>query len=112
MMARGSGMSTVAVEHARQQWEEGHRRLESRAPERAVYERLHAQLDSLTDELRRRVGQTFTLEQLANVYAGAERWSRDAALRGAPETARPEDLATVEDAAFHLYARGAVDYVP
>ncbi len=112
MMARGSGMSTVAVEHARQQWEDGHRRLESRSRDRPAYERLHAQVESLTEELRRRVGQTFTLEQLADVYAGAEPWSRDAAARGAPETARPEDLATVEDAAFHLYARGAVDYVP
>jgi hypothetical protein len=105
-------MSSVAVEHARQQWEEGHRRLESRAPDRRVYNRLHAQVTAVTEELRRRVGQTFTMVQLAEVYAGAERWSREAAARGAPETARPEDLATVEDAAFHLYARGAVDYAP
>jgi hypothetical protein len=112
MTAWGSAVSSTAVEHARQQWEEGHRRLESRARDRPVYDRLHAQVEALTDELRRRVGQTFTLAQLAGVYAGAERWSRDAAMRGAPETARPEDLATVEDAAFHLYARGAVDYVP
>jgi hypothetical protein len=112
MTSWGSAMSTAAVEHARQQWEEGHRRLESRANDRVVYERLHAQVESLLDELRKRVGQTFTLEQLAGVYAGAERWSRDAAVAGAPETARPGDLATVEDAAFHLYARGAVDYVP
>jgi cobyrinic acid a,c-diamide synthase len=111
-MSWGPAISSAAVEHARQQWEEGHRRLESRARERPVYERLHAQVDSLLDELRKRVGQTFTLEQLATVYADAERWSRDAALAGAPETARPEDVATVEDAAFHLYARGAVDYVP
>ena len=111
-MAVGSAMSSVAVEHARQQWEEGHRRLESSARERATYERLYAQLESVTDELRRRVGQTFTLEQLAAVYATAERWTRDAAERGAPERARPEDVTTVEDAAFHLYARGAVDYIP
>jgi hypothetical protein len=105
-------MSSVAVEHARQQWEEGHRRLESRARERRVYNRLHAQVAAVTEELRRRVGQTFTIGQLAEVYTGAERWSREAAARGAPETARPEDLAIVEDAAFHLYARGAVDYAP
>jgi hypothetical protein len=112
MMAGGSPMSTVAVEHARQQWEDGHRRLESRAHDRRSYERLHAQVDALIEELRRRVGQTFTLEQLAAAYAGAEQWSRDAAASGAPETGRPEDLATVEDAAFHLYARGAIDYIP
>ena len=112
MTSQGSTISTAAVEHARQQWEEGHQRLQSSARDRSVYERLYAQVDSLLDELRKRVGQTFTLEQLATVYAGAERWSRDAALAGAPETARPGDLTTVEDAAFHLYARGAVDYVP
>jgi hypothetical protein len=111
-MSWGPAISSAAVEHSRQQWEEGHRRLEARAGERPVYERLHAQVDSLLDELRKRVGQTFTLEQLTSVYADAERWSRDAALAGAPETARPEDVATVEDAAFHLYARGAVDYMP
>jgi hypothetical protein len=105
-------MSSVAVEHARQQWEEGHRRLESRARDRRASDRLYAQVTGVTEELRRRVGQTFTIAQLADVYAGAERWSREAAARGAPETARPEDLAVVEDAAFHLYARGAVDYVP
>lgn len=112
MMPPSSRMSSVAVEHARQQWEEGHRRLESRVLERPVYNRLHAQVEALTDELRRRVGQTFTMAQLADVYAGAERWSREAAARGAPETGRPEDVAIVEDAAFHLYSRGAVDYVP
>ncbi len=69
LMSWGPAISSAAVEHARQQWEEGHRRLESRAGERPVYERLHAQVDSLLDELRKRVGQTFTLEQLASVYA-------------------------------------------
>ncbi|HYZ18002.1 MAG TPA: hypothetical protein VE615_00530 [Gaiellaceae bacterium] len=100
------------MEHARQQWEEGHRRLESRARERPVYERLYAQVEAVTAELSRRVGQTFTIAQLVDVYTGAERWSRDAAARGAPEAGRLEDLAVVEDAAFHLYARGAVDYAP
>ena len=111
MMARGLRMSSVAVEHARQQWEEGHRRLESRARERPAYNRLREQVEALTEELRRRVGQRFTLAQLAAAYTEAERWSREAAARGVA-TARPEDLAIVEDAAFHLYARGAVDYTP
>jgi hypothetical protein len=114
MMAGGAPMSTVAVENARQQWKEGHRRLESRAHDRKAYLRLNAQVESLLDELRRRIGQTYTLEQLAAVYAEAEPWSRDAAASGTPagDAARPEDFATVEDAAFHLYARGALDYAP
>ena len=47
MMADGS-MSTGAVEQARQQWEEGHRRLQSRAHDRPVYERLYAQVESIS----------------------------------------------------------------
>ena len=106
----GGRLLTLPV--ARHQWEEGARRLAAAQSDPARYRALAAVVDSVTDELRRRVGQTFTLEQLAAAYAGAEQWSRDAAASGAPETGRPEDLATVEDAAFHLYARGAIDYIP
>jgi len=84
----------------------------SLARDRARYDRLLAQVDALTEELRRRVGQTFTLQDLAEAYRGAERWSREAIAERAPEAARPADLALVEDAAFHLYARGATDFSP
>ena len=70
------------------------------------------QVDAVTAELRRRVGQTFTLAELAAAYAGAERWSRDAVASSAPPAGWPRTLALVEAAAFHLYARGAVDYTP
>jgi hypothetical protein len=66
----------------------------------------------LTEELRRRIGQTFTLAELAEAYRGAERWSRDAVADRTYGAAAPADLALVEDAAFHLYSRGAVDYTP
>jgi hypothetical protein len=101
-------MSAVAVEHARQQWEEGHRRLQEHASEPARLVRLHAQVDSVTAELRRRVGQTFTLAELVQAYEEAERWLPEAVGQGASAG----DLALVEDAAFHLYARGALDYAP
>jgi hypothetical protein len=103
---------SVAVEHARSEWEQGHRRLEARAADPVVYRRLLAQLDVLTDELRRRVGQTFTLEELASAYAGAERWSREAVAERAAAPGWHATLSIVEDAAFHLYQRGAVDYIP
>jgi hypothetical protein len=66
----------------------------------------------VTDELRRRIGQTFTVEQLAIAYDRADAWVRDAVSEHAATPGWPRTLALVEDAAFHLYQRGAVDYAP
>jgi hypothetical protein len=105
-------MSSFAVEHARQQWEEGHRRLEAemRAGRRA--DALYAQLDAVLTELRRRVGETFTLAELADAYAGSEDWSREAVAERAPSPGWTRAVALVNDAAFHAFARGATDYRP
>ena len=101
----------VSVESARNQWDEGHRRLVAQARDPVRYDALLAQVDAVVDELRRRIGETFTLAQLAELYPDAERWSRTAAAeRTASGTT--DALAIVEDAAFHLYARGAVDFEP
>jgi hypothetical protein len=105
-------VSSVAVESARQEWEEAYRRLQGEAADRLRYERLMAQIEVLTEELRRRVGQTFTLAELAETYAGAERWARPALAERAPAERWALGPATVEGAAFHLYARGATDYSP
>jgi hypothetical protein len=101
-------MSAVAVENARLQWAEGYRRLNEHASDRPLYQRLLAQVGVLTDELNRRVGQTFTLADLAAAYKDADRWL----LEVIPPGASAVQLGLVEDAAFHLYARGAVDYTP
>ena len=108
---------TTAVEIARQEWEESHRRVEATAREdRHQYLRLLAQVASVTDELRRRVGQTFTLAQLAAEYRRADDWAREVVLRDDEDDAAiGASVATValaQGAAFHLYARGAVDYAP
>jgi hypothetical protein len=102
----------VDVELARQQWEDGNRRLEETRGTRAVHRALLAQVELVTAELRRRVGQTFTLQELADAYAGADRWARDALEDARDEDAPPPDVALAIDAAFHLYARGAADYAP
>ena len=101
-------MSEVAVENARQQWATGHRRLADQAADRSLYLRLLDQVGLVLDELNRRVGQTFTLAELANTYQDADRWLLDV-LGSGPGA---DHLALVEDAAFHVYARGAVDYSP
>jgi hypothetical protein len=100
------------VESARRDWEDGFRRLqeESGDPQRA--DALHAQVVAITGELRRRVGSTYTTAELAGAYRGSERWARDAVAEAAEAPGWERTLSVATDAAFHAYARGAVDYEP
>jgi hypothetical protein len=100
----------MSVDLTRQHWEEGHRRLE--AADRKLHRELLAYVDAVTEELRRRVGSTFTLAELAGSYRGAERWARDAVEARATRPGWAAWVATAVDSAFHLYARGARDYAP
>ena len=50
-----------AVELARQEWEEGFRRLQSTVDDRPLYGRVWRQVEVVIEELRRRVGATYTL---------------------------------------------------
>jgi hypothetical protein len=100
------------VESARRDWAEGWRRLQEESREPRTAERLHLAVAVVTDELRRRIGGTFTLAELAGVYADAERWAREVVADQAAGPAWPRSLSLVQDAAFHLYARGAIDYEP
>ena len=100
------------VELARQQWEDGLRRVENRAADGAGYERLLSQVDVVSKGLRQRVGQVFTLAELADAYDGADEWARGLIDDADPEAAPADEPGTVADAAFHLYARGAADYEP
>ena len=90
-------------------WREGQRRLAQADP--AVRPALDRVIDAVVDELRRRVGGTFTTEELARFYgeAGTD-WIFDLAVRAAPGTPEAWDLATVAGAAFARYLRGASDY--
>ena len=102
----------IATETVRREWEEGNRRLEELLRDPVARPRLLAQLEVVTDELRKRVGQSFTLEELAAAYARADDWARAAVGERAATPGWPRTLATVQDAAFHMYQRGAVDYTP
>lgn len=105
-------VTAAELESARREWEDGHRRLLDQAREPAERERLLSQVDAIGAELRRRVGGTFTLRELAAAYAGAEEWSRATVSESAPAPGWPRTLSLVEAAAFHLYSRGAQDYAP
>lgn len=104
-------MSTDATTLVRQEWEDGHRRLEGERGDRRRYETLLRQIEIVTEELRKQVGQTYTLGQLADAYRDAERWARQAVEGRAPSAGWPRDLALVLAAAFHAYQRGATDYL-
>lgn len=103
-------MSTT-VELAIMEWDAGQRRLEALdvPPAReAIY---RAVVDEIIAELNRRVGQTFTLEQLAREYERSASWTRQVAQRTTDQV-WAHDLTIVADAAFARFARGASDYRP
>ncbi len=100
------------VESARREWETSYRRLGESAREPGSPDGLHRQLRVVTEELRKRVGSTFTLRELADEYGRADDWARDAVAERATYPGWLSSLAIVEGAAFHLYSRGAVDYEP
>jgi len=102
----------VDVELARQQWEDGRRRIEATAGDRARHRRLLEQVDVVAGGLRQRVGQVFTLAELADAYDGADEWARALLDDDDPDAAPVAEPGTVADAAFQLYARGAADYRP
>ncbi len=92
------------------QWEEGHRRLEELRDEPRLYRRVGRAVTAVEDELRRRIGPTFSAAELAALYAAGTDWCLEVALGAAPEEAARWDPQIVADAAFFLYLRGAYDY--
>ena len=100
----------VALEQTRVEWERGYRRFQDDVRESARGEAVLGELEAVTAELRRRVGQTFTLAELADAYRSSEAWTREAVAEIEPAAGWPRRLATVTDAAFHVYSRGAIDY--
>ena len=105
-------MSPSAVETTRREWEESSARLEGAAADRDQYLRLLEQVDLVVAELRRRIGQTFTLAELAAAYDDADPWARASLAEAGAPRGWPTTLALVVGAAFHQYARGASDYRP
>jgi len=102
----------TTVEGARREWAEGHRRFARAASDPARADVLHRQLDVVTDELRRRVGGTFTLEELADAYGGADGWLLTVVGERAPSKGWARTASLAGDAAFHAYSRAAQDYEP
>jgi hypothetical protein len=103
---------TPEVESARREWDDAYRRFEDEIREPRRSESLRLELAIVTDELRKRLGSTFTLRELAAEYVRADDWARAAVSERAAAPGWPRTLSFVEGAAFHLYARAALDYAP
>ena len=99
----------MTMENVLYEWEEGRRRLERADPiDRPALERVIA---AVVDELRRRLGGAFSVDELAALYTrdGTD-WCLDLAIATAPEDPRAWDSATIAEVAFGRYAREAADY--
>jgi hypothetical protein len=102
----------MEVELARQHWQDGNRRVEAVRADRGRYRLLLRGVELVVGRLRQRVGQTFTLAELAAAYDGADDWVRELLDETEPDAPPPTEPGTIADAAFYAYARGAVDYRP
>ena len=88
-----------AIDNALFQWEDGERRLRERGD-------LERPALAVLEELRRRLGSSFSLEELTELYGANTDWASEVARSAGAGT----EAARVVDAAFGRYAREAVDY--
>lgn len=89
------------------QWEEGWRALQAVDDPRArrLADRV---VDAIREELRRRIGPTFSAAELAELYGRGTDWCLQVTIDVAP--AAEGDAQSLADAAFWLYLRGAEDF--
>lgn len=95
------------LENALFQWEEGRRALQAidDPRQRRMADRV---IEAVREELRRRIGPTFSADELADLYGQGTDWALQVAIDVAP--AIESEAQTLADAAFWLYLRGATDF--
>jgi hypothetical protein len=97
------------LETALHQWQDGERRLvQTPVAQRRAVERV---IERIVAELRWRLGNSFAVADLVELYDGSPAWSMGLALQAAPA----EPLAWeqwVSDAAFYRHLRRARDWPP
>jgi uncharacterized phage protein gp47/JayE len=98
---------TYPLANALFQWEEGARELAAidDPRRRRLADRV---VSAIRVELRRRIGPTFSSDQLAALYGEGTDWAQQIAIDVAPGAA--DDAQLLADAAFWIYLRGAGDY--
>jgi hypothetical protein len=98
---------TYPLANALFQWEEGWREFQAidDPRERRLADRM---IEAIRDELRRRIGVSFTAAELADLYGAGTDWCLQVAIDVAP--AAEGAAQSLADAAFWLYLRGAGDF--
>jgi hypothetical protein len=98
---------TYPLENALFQWEEGWREFQAIGDPRArrLADRV---VEAVREELRRRIGPTFSAAELAELYGRGTDWCLQVAIDVAP--AAEGDAQSLADAAFWMYLRGATDF--
>lgn len=96
-----------SLDNALFQWESGKRRLDEidDPRQRRLADRV---VGGIRDELRRRIGPTFSSAELADLYGEGTDWCQQVAIDVAP--AIEHEAQNLADAAFWLYLRGATDF--
>jgi hypothetical protein len=89
------------------QWEEGARELAAidDPKQRRLADRV---IDAIRVELRRRIGPTFSADELADLYGEGTDWAQQIAIDVAP--AASDNAQSLADAAFWIYLRGAGNF--
>jgi hypothetical protein len=98
------------LESALYQWEDGYRRLRELSADPRSAAQANRAVEAIRDQLRRRIGPTFSSAQLADLYGAGTDWCLEAARRALPEAASALDPQAIIDGAFYLYLRGATDW--
>ena len=99
-------MGTVrpGLDNALFQWQDGERRLQDAGPGEQA--RLESAVWAVLKEIRRRLGSSFEIAELVDLYAAGTDWAEDEAQRNFAGG----DSVTAVDAAFGRYAREAADW--
>lgn len=101
-------MAATSFETALGQWREGERRMAGAPPQQR--RALELVVNRIEAELRRRLGGTFTTDELAELYEQGTDWCTDLASSVAPDAPWAWDARTVADTAFLRYLRDARDF--
>ncbi|MBA2349254.1 MAG: hypothetical protein H0V81_13280 [Solirubrobacterales bacterium] len=98
----------VSFELVAQTWRAGERRAAGLSPDQTTA--VDRVVDGLVAELRRRLGSTFTVDELVALYDADISWCLDLAYAIAPGAPWAWDPRVTTDAAFARYVREAQDF--
>lgn len=98
----------MGYETAIQQWRDGQRRLQEAS--RDEVRLLDRVAERIYQELRRRLGSAFLVDELVDLYESGTEWAQQIAMQVAPDHPFAWEPRIVVDGAFARYVREASDY--